>query len=701
VSGLFHAPLLLLALLLAVAPTLQFAADPITTRSDEVGRLLNDWAAKGTAAGLSALTYENRDDGHSMLPLAVWPGLKNQAFTEEDRKAGRHKGPANVLHPSPTFGNCSMAAPADRGGSLARFYFMDPAGATFLARQYLSNQLFIYPEHQDHDPGANNVGGWGDLFPQNTPAILISQGSSGSDQPFLQALLSTTAAFPPDVQRTLIDRRLLIPTLQQLLRRSSKSVTSDADYFTGKAHPVVFDAANLDELKMVLAANRLTQGAIPPVTLISLQKETAFELGTHFFEPEKPHPWKLATTPVSIARLFRGNQAQYECTISTQASGDLLGRPLTLRAVVLQGDPSLVSIKTDPASNLFHLAIRWHPPEKTSAPPPSIRSHRVDIGFFADNGVAVSTPAIFSLYMLPNERRFYDAQGRVTEIAYLASNPELGLPPTLSDPRWIDVIQTAVLPSDTLAGTLMERALEAPERAWLHVTHSRLSTLQKRLTERENASDPKAKPDAARQRQLLSDTLKENLATPLPGSRKLTARDTLETAFQSIARFTDLYPSFQSEIDTLASQSPHSEAPAALKAEVEKLVDWGILIRQPDNRLKPLHDKTDRLPAESAYLQALNLTILSHTLYPKALTRQPGPAWADPRLTTRKAWRDVFQYDTTTGELLGWTRHLARQTARFDAKGRLLPKPDAADSPPTPVTYFPDPATGLRFEPAK
>lgn len=701
VSGLFHAPLLLLALLLAGTTHRLHAADPITTRTDEVGSLLNDWASKGTAAGLSALTYENRDDAHSPLPLAIWPGLKNRTFTDEDRNAGRHKGPANIIHPSPTFGNCSMAAPPDRGGSLARFYFMDPAGSTFLAKQYLSNQLFIYPEHQDYDPGANGIGGWGDLFPQNSPAVLISQGSSGSDQPFLQALLSTTAAFAPDVQRTLIDRRLLIPTLQHLLRLSSKRVQSDADYLTGKAHPVVFDATHLDELKMVLAANRMTQGAIPPIALIDILNETNFEPGTHFFEPENPHPWKLATTPISIARLFRGNQATYDCTLSAQASGDLLGRPLTLRAIVLQGDPSMVTISPDAATRSFRLSFRWQPSEKTSPTDQSIRSHRIDIGIFADNGVAISTPAIFSLYMLPNERRFYDDQGHLTEIAYLASNPELGLPLTDTDPRWIDVFETAIQSTDTLPGTLMERALEAPELAWFRVTSSRLTVLKNRLTRLESDPDPKNKSDIEKQRQLLANTLKENLSTPLPGTRKLTARQTLALAFQSIARFTDLYPSFQFEIDALASQSLHSDAPAALKSEVQKLIDWGILISQPDNRLNPQHDKADRPQAESAYLEALNLTILSHALYPKALTRQPVPAWADPRLTTRKSWRDVFLYDKSNGSLIGWTRHLLGRTARFDAQGRLLPDPTSTDSNPIQVSYITDPATGLRFDPIK
>jgi hypothetical protein len=84
VSGLFHALPRLIAPLLVASASVAHAADPITTRTDEVGKLLNEWAAKGTAAGLSRLTYENRDDAHSALPTHLWPGLNVHAFTEQE-----------------------------------------------------------------------------------------------------------------------------------------------------------------------------------------------------------------------------------------------------------------------------------------------------------------------------------------------------------------------------------------------------------------------------------------------------------------------------------------------------------------------------------------------------------------------------------------------------------------------------------------
>jgi hypothetical protein len=68
----------------------------------------------------------------------------------------------------------------------------------------------------------------------------------------------------------------------------------------------------------------------------------------------------------TAARRFRGNPPANQCILSTQGSGDLLGRPLNFRAIVLQGDPSRIVIKSDPAYRAFQLTIPWQPPEKTS-----------------------------------------------------------------------------------------------------------------------------------------------------------------------------------------------------------------------------------------------------------------------------------------------------------------------------------------------
>src|SRR5204863_8237323 len=91
-----------------------------------------------------------------------------------------------------TFGNSSTSAPAHLGGSNPRTAYTSARGLDMLYKQYRGNNLYIYPEHRDHDPGPprrmgenkkqsdhdaghNGRGvvrgeeGYGDLYPTNTP----------------------------------------------------------------------------------------------------------------------------------------------------------------------------------------------------------------------------------------------------------------------------------------------------------------------------------------------------------------------------------------------------------------------------------------------------------------------------------------------------------------------------------------------------
>ena len=67
-----------------------------------------------------------------------------------------------------------------------------------------------------------------DLSP-NTPYLIASQGSSGSDQPFMRAIPYTLAAFRPEVKRKLIDNGLLMPTLQMILRQANKQIREEVE----------------------------------------------------------------------------------------------------------------------------------------------------------------------------------------------------------------------------------------------------------------------------------------------------------------------------------------------------------------------------------------------------------------------------------------------------------------------------------------
>lgn len=639
------------------------AADPITTRGDAVGQLLNEWAKEGTAAGLAGFDYENRDGLHSNLPPNTYPQLNYTNVGE-----GAQKGPAQQLRERPTIGNCSMAAPPMQGGSLPRFYMMDPKGGEFLMRQYLGNNLFIYPEHLDYDVGANGLNGFGDLYPANSPALLISKGSSGSDLPFLKAFFAAAAAFPPETQKVLVEKRLLMPTLQAIFRLSNRMVTSPADYLTGKAHPPVFDAAQLDEEKMIRLARAMTPDKIPPIPLVSVEQEMDFVEGRDFFEPPDPHPWRLSSSLVQISRVIRGNSPVYAIELNAGRSGDYENRPVRLLWRLLHGDPKRVKIESSGKGPHARIRLRFPMPTLRET---GIRTHRVDIGVFAARENAISAPAIISFYFLPNERHFYDEQGRVSEIHYQTHNPDIGLPPDDKDPRWVKLMMGVTIKGDGLRSRLTGQLLKPEERDGIQEEWFRLKTSVEVLEELQK--DELRKEHAGKYREKLGGDIAEVLAKTLPGERKLTVRAAIEGTLNAIGNFTDLYPSFQAELDALAATSPKGSAAADIVGEVQRLMDLGVVIRQASGHVMPMRPLDQLGEGERHAIRGLNLVLLSQVLFPEGLDRSGAPAWVDPRLTVWKPWRDVHRYDEETGRHIGWIRHHGGRTLWFAADGSAMP----------------------------
>lgn len=639
-------------------------AQPVTARTDDVARLLNDWFAKGTAAGLQAITYENRDGQHSPLNTGQYPQLQVFKGAEND------KGAATQIRTQTTLGNCSMASGATQLGCLPRLYMMDPGGNRFLAQQYLSNNLFIYPEHQDYDIGANGAGGggYGDLLPLNTPCLLISQGSSFTDQPFLQALLSTTAAFPPETQKILIEKRLLMPTLQSIFRRSNKVVQTAEDYFTGKAHPPVFDGAQIDEAKMVNIAHEMTPAKVPPIVLLRVIEETKLEAGKNFFELPGPYPWQLSDTPVSIARILRGNAAEHGMLISFDKTLNLVKAPLQMRATVLQGDPRFVRIESQPGGDVMRIRVRWEPPMLAAT---GIRSHRIDIGIFADNGSSISAPAIISFYMLPNEMHFYDEKGRISEIHYQTHNPDFGLPVTDTDPRWVQILLAFSMKDTNLRSRLLDQILTPEERSGLQKQYLALKPQLDAFNAAER--DAKRKDEAAKLRTKLAEAISAALKTHVAEKSDLTARATIDKVLNTIASFHPFYLGSQHELNTLAAASSKSSAVADIRAELHRLIMQGVIVEQASGQIDTMSPPDKLSLGERYMLRGLNLTLLSQVLFADVLDRSTAPAYVSPRLTTPKQWRDVYRYDPDSGAHEGWIRYADSRIANFDAEGRLLP----------------------------
>jgi hypothetical protein len=388
------------------------AADPeavITTQPGRVGDLLRQWRTEGTAAGLQGFLYDNHDDGHSVMKVAAFPELASLRYCEAARQAGTdlheigqlHRGLQVIfLHNCPVIGNASVARV---GGafwrSMPRLAMTNGVRAAMLADQYLANMLYFYPEHNDHDPG------FGDVYPANVPYLITSQGSSGSDQSFLDAVAATLAAFRPETQRFLIDKQLLMPTVQMIFRSSRKPVADRDDYLSGLAHPPVFDAGSLDVERMVRMAQDLELGDVPPLVRLKVEEEYLGRPGQDYFEAGGGE--KLFDTISAVARVARSARWQRRMVVSVADTKDPNGRPLSFIWRLLRGDPERVQIRPlDPLGTRAEILVDWHP--RGVYPGSDLPSSRVDVGVFADNGTRLSAPAFLTWYFPANERRNYE-----------------------------------------------------------------------------------------------------------------------------------------------------------------------------------------------------------------------------------------------------------------------------------------------------
>ena len=408
-----------------------------TSSPDRVGILLRQWWKEGTAAGNVGDWYDNRDDGHSDLDTTSWPQLRRVVYSWADILQHRNYGPQTTVLPVVVFGNSSTADEPSRGGSNPNYYYLSwNEGVSFLERQYRANNLYVYPEHHDHDPGHNgSPDGYGDLFATNTPYLIIAQGSSRSDQPFIHALPNVLAAFHPDVKKTLVENGMLMPTIQWLLRTTNRELADPSAYLTGRAHPTVFDGRNIDEVALVQKAHALTRETIPPLVRLRVIEEQEPRPGVDYFDPGLTE--RLADSSSVIARVFRGRARVRRLVVSAEDSWDLNHQPLTFRWVVLRGAEDEIGIAPqNEAGSIAELLIGWQPRRPTAAHSP-LESNRVDIGVFASNGVNYSPPAFVTLLTLDNEIRRYDSRGRLAEIVYHQGNftdPRLTYPK-----RWRDL----------------------------------------------------------------------------------------------------------------------------------------------------------------------------------------------------------------------------------------------------------------------
>jgi hypothetical protein len=401
-----------------------------------VAKQLQQWWAEGTAAGNVGDFYDNRDRLHANLQVKqLFPQLSRVEYTTNDVKANRDYGPALRVHEGVTIGNSSTARAAIEGGSNARTLYARADGLDLLHAQYRANNLYVYPEHQDHDPGSNGHGGYGDLIPANTPYLLVSQGSSTSDLPFVRAAVYTLAAFRPETKKRLAEAGLLMPTLQMLFRWCATNVVSEADYLSGKAHPTAFDPAVINTLRMCRTAHEILPDALPPLAQIEVVREDRSRGGIHSFDSAASEV--IGDSPCAVARLWRSSTTRRHLAVSAQSSLDPQGRALTFQWVVLRGDTNQVEIRPlNEAGSVVEISASW-PQRRPVTDGAALESTRIDIGVFVHNGMWWSPPAFVTWFASDREARTMDDQGRVLEVGYFAGAPFLELAEVSSLATWL------------------------------------------------------------------------------------------------------------------------------------------------------------------------------------------------------------------------------------------------------------------------
>ena len=391
----------------------------------EAHALLETWVSKGVSSGLSGTIWDNRDDGHSKINLEQLPGMKKHEYSQSEAKT-RGWGLQLAARQATTVGNSSTAHKLIDKGSQPRCAYSATNGLAALRRQFKANNIYIYPSHMDHISGNQRLGrgqtkkqgkGRGDMYPTNTPYLIISQGSSGTDQPFIRAIAWTIGSFPLDVRKKLEADGLLMSTVQMILRRSQLNIHNADEYLSGLAHPAVFNRRNLDPLKMMRTAKQMRLNTIPPSVQLRVLSEDQMLAGRDFIGPARLRE-KHFDSPEVISRIWRGFPSTRTMKVSATETINPSGGTIKFHWIVLRGPADKVKItplNTDESE--VEITIEY-PGRTESSWINDMWSNRVDIGVFAESAHHISAPSFITWMTLDNEQRNYADSGDLISIAY-------------------------------------------------------------------------------------------------------------------------------------------------------------------------------------------------------------------------------------------------------------------------------------------
>lgn len=376
----------------------------VTTREGPVWTALRRRVARGEAAGLAGILYDNRDEGHSTLKAEDWPQLAFTRYGEAAHAAGLHRGVNRFFRfGAPVIGNASVAITTGLWRSMPRLAMTSPGGATALYRLFSANHLYVFPEHNDHDPEAEN--GRGDMLPANQPYVLISQGSSYSDKPLIEAALAIVASLRPETRAKAEAEGLLPATVQMVIRQGLTGVEGRDDYLGPMAHPSVIPAERIDLSRMLEISADLPADGLAPIPYLSVAAPLVRTVNDGL---DAGLGEVVFATPHAYAFAFRDAAFTRRVVASAALTKDPNGLPLTYHWRVIRGDPERITVAPrDESGTIADIEVAWH--ERMPVPAsPGISSNRVDIAVFADNGETLSAPAFLSWLFPGDQDRVYE-----------------------------------------------------------------------------------------------------------------------------------------------------------------------------------------------------------------------------------------------------------------------------------------------------
>ena len=679
------------------------ADKPVTTMSGPAGDLLKKWYAEKTAAGNVGDVYDNRDRGHSGLDLGQFPQLSKTVYNEQALKYRVDWAATLRRVPLVLFGNSSTSAGATAGGSNPRMMYTRPGGLRALYAQYTSNNLYIYPEHCDYKPGHNGTPGYGDLYPTNTPFVFISQGSSGSDQPFMRAAPLTLAALRPEVKQKLAQNGLLMPAIQMIFRSTARQLSGPQDYLTGKAHPPVFDGAWVDPLAMVRMAHEITAEAIPPMVQLSVLEEDVPVPGRDYFEPSGRSE-ELGTTPAVVARVWRGRDCTRRMLVSAANSFDRNRRPLEFHWILLRGDPAKISIKTLTARRA---APRFLSTGTTATRSPLVRRwNRIgSTSAFSPITGSITRPRLSSLSSSWTARR--ELTIRTGDCWKSATGPARWTSRHLtSRPCWRPTSLTRPCPARRRCAAYSAEQTKiilaaAGEYRRCH------AAWQTAVKDRENA-EKTHKPEKEIQRLREAESAAQKAEQQTLGGGQDVLHATVGDAVLGPLRAMAADPYLFRTSGTIAAEVLRAPAQkTAFRSLSEQFVHWGLFREAADSPEKlvlvPLRKSAATDPAaltrfEKDLLRRFHGEWLGRFVYPALASFPFRNNYVDPNISAPKSWRDIYHYDAK-GACTGWTRRDEAGATEFAAAGKLVLEKDAAGGPRKmqAVRYEQDP---LKFDAA-